>query len=371
MVLALLLRLLNPQKTPAENRFEFKHEIYAEDHGRISVETTSGSAELGLAPALTAHANVVLDSISGATPTGGPPPFGTTSTEVPLASLSDRRRAVSVDVSQRIGLWTLTPQLAHSQESDYESWGAALNQSFDFNQKNTTLTIGVSHDFDTVMPGHSRLTETRHKDTTDVLIGVTQLLGPKTILTANLTGGYTTGYLADPYKGFNFNGAADPDALFDEVRPSHKGRVVGLVSLTQYITPANASVELSYRIHTDTYGIWSHTVAASWFQKIGKRVIVEPFVRYYRQSAADFYYVTLPGDPSLDPTVAPAYYSADYRLSDLTSWTYGIKLTIRILENLAVDLGYKRYEMSGEDGVTMASAYPKAHVFSAGASLTF
>ncbi len=91
------------------------------------------------------------------------------------------------------------------------------------------------------------------------------------------------------------------------------------------------------------------------------------------QTAADFYAVQLPGDPTVSPDdpfsphiPIPKYYSADYRLSALQTFTYGINLSVTLKEHLTFDLGYKRYEMYGKDEQTSPSAYPRANILSAG-----
>lgn len=95
--------------------------------------------------------------------------------------------------------------------------------------------------------------------------------------------------------------------------------------------------------------------------------------RFYDQSEAYFYAVRLAGDPSdPDSTIhIPKYYSADYRLSALQTFTYGIQATAKIRDWLFVDAGYSRYDMRGTDGNTPSSAYPKANVFSGGVRLWF
>lgn len=62
----------------------------------------------------------------------------------------------------------------------------------------------------------------------------------------------------------------------------------------------------------------------------------------------------------------PRYYSADYRLSRLETWTFGVALRWQVHEHVAIDLAYKRYLMNGLDGVTLSSAYPQANVFTMG-----
>ena len=101
--------------------------------------------------------------------------------------------------------------------------------------------------------------------------------------------------------------------------------------------------------------------------------MISPLFRYYRQSAADFYGTHFAGDPSnpFDPTPLPTYYSADYRLSRMETFTYGVELTARVSKRISFDLSYQRYETFGLDPATSPSAYPKANIVTAGARLWF
>ena len=184
------------------------------------------------------------------------------------------------------------------------------------------------------------------------------------------------GYLADPYKGVHFDGydGVNGTSLFDENRPGHKSKKIGFVSLTQHFTPLHASVEASWRIYHDSYGIWAHTAALEWRQQVGKHFLLVPMARFYDQSAAEFYVTRVArqfGSPNRPRPGFPDFYSADYRLSELSSWTYGLQATWKVNDHLSFDAAFKRYEMSGRDGVTAASAYPTANVYTLGLSVWF
>ena len=188
--------------------------------------------------------------------------------------------------------------------------------------------------------------------------------------------GTAHGYLSDPYKGFRFTDYPDLATLFREKRPDNRSKQIGYFSLTHFVTPLKGSAELSYRLYHDSYGILSHTVTLSWFQKLGKHVVVSPMFRFVDQSEANFYAVQLPGDALLPPDdpfyiPIPRHYSSDYRLSALQTFTYGISAMVKIKDRVTLDLEYQRYVMSGKDSVTSASAYPNANTFSAGFRIWF
>ncbi len=369
-------------RAQGEDHFDFRYENYREDHHRIKVDTYSALFDTKLTSWLSAKGEVVYDAISGASPTGAPQastihfvppseggPTGPFSEKVPLASLEDQRYALSFELPATYQQHRLTPQFSYSEEDDYLSLGAALNYSIDLNQKNTTLNAGWSHNWDTIRP-RGFLFQTAHKNSDDFLLGVNQLLGPKTVLTVNLTYGHSRGYMNDQYKGVLFDNDPQVDplapALSAEKRPETRDRYIAYASVTQDISPLDASIEGSYRFFHDSYGINAHTLGMMWFQKIGKHVVLSPVFRYYVQSEADFYATRFP-----DSSAPPGLYSADYRLSELNTFTYGVVLSVKPVKWLTLDASYKRYVMQGLDHVTSQSAYPSAHIFTLGARIWF
>lgn len=342
-----------------ENHLDYRYEFYAEDHNRITVNTHSAYFEAKLIEQVVAKGEFTYDSISGATPTGAKPsPSGA----LPTVHMEDTRHAGNIGFDVTAGRHMLTPEFAYSTESDYESYGISLSDAIEFNQKNTTLRYGASHNFDRVLDNVG----SRHyhaKDATEVFLGVSQLLSPKTILSANFTYGNEYGYLNDPYRiaTFDLVGFAYP-----EQRPGHKSKEVFLTSLTQAITPLHASIEGSYRFYHDSFGIYGHTLGVTWKQWLGKHVMIEPLFRFYEQSSASFYATSFPG---LSPS--GGFYSADYRLSRLYSLDYGVRATIVATDFLRFNVGYQRYEMFGLDSKTDSRMYPAAHIVSAGLQLWF
>lgn len=381
--LALVVQLCVSSRLRGEDHVDYRYENYQEEHGRIAVQTHAVLFDAVLKEGLlSVKGELVHDAVSGATPNGAAPPskynydFGfpvtilgnTNSTEVPLAHMEDERKALSIEAPVTLGRHEITPQFAYSEESDYISTGAALNYSLQLNEKNTTLNLGWAATWDRVRDDQRRW---QNKEGDDFLLGVVQLLGPESVLGVNLTWGRANGYLNDPYRFIV--GATDPQLDADnpagapEQRPRNRDKMTARVSLTRFVTPANASIEGAYRFYHDTYGINAHTIELTWYQKIGKHVVLAPNARYYWQSAANFYYEILPGS-IFSP---PDYYSPDYRLSEFQSYTFGLSLTVTATEWLMFDAAYKRYVMEGLDGVTSQSAYPRANVFTVGARLLF
>ncbi len=411
LLLAACLTAAELQRVAAgESSFEYRYGGYIEDHDRISIDTHVGAFDLAIKPWLTLKGEVVYDGISGATPDGAPtlaqvdPLHHAGENQVRLSPMVDARYAGNIRPTFSVGHSRISPQFSYSEEGDYVSYGGALNYSLDLNEKNTTINAGYSHNWDTVLPKGFLSSEAR-KDSDDFMIGVNQLLGRKTVLTVNFVYGNARGYLNDQYKGVVFVDEAsqwfydDINAYYNhlvefhtfaEKRPSSRNKQIIFAQLTQYITPLKASVEVSYRFYHDTYGVAAHTASLAWFQKLGKRVVVSPMFRYYTQTAASFYATSFAGDPNLLPGASldaglpnagvdggnpnpapPKYYASDYRLSQMDTFTYGVSVVGKITDSISLVGSYERYEMKGRDGVTSASAYPKANIFTIGARINF
>ncbi|HTI72242.1 MAG TPA: DUF3570 domain-containing protein [Candidatus Limnocylindria bacterium] len=405
VIFAWLCQCWQPQRLGAEDRFEYRYEEYQEEGGRMHIRTHSAFFEAELDPKFVVRGQYVYDGISGATPTGGLPQPG--SDKVPMVEVTpDLRHAYNVETDIKTGIFTTRPQVSYSSEHDYRSWGLALNESVELNQKNTTLNFGFARNIDKVS-GTATSYRFANKDTWDAMVGVTQLLDPKTYLTVNFTFGMEHGFLSDPYRSISVFDPQIPAALggdpaFTDVenRPSRRVKETVFVGLTHFFDRLNGSGELSYRFHNDDWDVIGNTVQITWNQKIGRSLTLSPSFRYHRQTAANFYrtsvkglafvpegatYITdSAGNPApipfqaLDYTPAPGevvaailapyptYYSSDYRLSELQSFTYGLAAHWRFHKHWSIDASYQRYEMEGLDGFTPQSAYPSANVFSAG-----
>ena len=351
-----------PQILRAENHVDYRYEYYSEENDRMKIETHSVYFEQKLADAVTAKGEFIYDGISGATPTGTHNLAGKALT----TQVEDTRRAGNVGLDWKFTQHLLSPGFAYSEESDYTSYGISLGDAIEFNDKNTILQFGASHNFDRVR--HADRTTWSEKDSTDVIVGISQLLSPTTVANAAFTFGYDDGFLNDPYRLAEYHPDIFPAGFnigVTEHRPGYRSREVLFLSLTHYFDKLNASLEGSYRFHHDSYEVFSHTLGLTWHQRLGNHFIIEPMFRFYEQSAASFYTTTFSGGYSTDPA---GLHSSDYRLSEFYSLDYGLQATVIINDHLRLIGGYHRYEMRGLDG-TDAAMYPKANIFTVGLSI--
>jgi hypothetical protein len=304
--------------------------------------------------------NRVYHTFAAATPTGGGGGGGSTTiteqvptgaVEVPLAEVEDERWGVNLEVVKKVANHSLSSKISFSTESDYDSYALALSDGIAFNDRSTILLMGGAYTYDTISLFTTGGTDT--KVSTDVMLGITQLLNAKTRVQANLTLGRISGYMNDPYKVAELNGVLVPEA-----RPDEKSKTIAYFALARYLQSLRASIEGSYRWYNDDFGVTGHTASLAWFQELGDHWIIRPRVRLYRQNAADFYAVRFSGDPQ--------FYSSDYRVSELETFSAGLKLIWRPSDRFAFDIGFDRYEQQGTDGVTSQEFYPVADVYTGG-----
>jgi hypothetical protein len=388
MALAVSIQLLQVRRAQSDDHADFKFLWYSEEHDRVTVWGPSFLVEKDLSSQLNLKIQGVYDVISGASPTGAPtnaqirlgstggsysvvsgassrsgtgttssqtpsPPRALTASDyiLPTQRFHDARTGVNTELSLRSGSDLYTGQIAYSTESDYTSLSFTAKAAREFNSKNTVVSAGVSFNHDDVDVFRTLSTET--KDGVQLFLGITQVLDPKTVLSANFTAGFSSGYLSDPYKVALVNGTLMPDN-----RPGRKDEQILLTTLTRAVDSLNGNAELSYRFNRDSFGISAHTASFAWYQKIGHAFVLSPSVRYYQQSAAYFYAVEFTGSPE--------FYSADYRLSNCASLSYGLKTVWTPRDNFSVDVAYERYNMWGRDRVTSSDAYPNANIFTVG-----
>jgi hypothetical protein len=376
-VVAAILAWLAPRGVRAENSISYKYEDYRESGGRIGVKTQGAYLEQDLGADSHLKVQGVLDAIAGATPNGQPAPAG--SDQVPLTQMHERRKAWNADASHQFKAINVDFGFGNSRESDYVSNGWSLNTVTDFNQKNTQLLAGIAGTDDKIKVYYSSIAPRQRKHTNDAILGLTQLLDPQTSVFANISWGLQRGFLADPYKLVQkdfevFPGVFLPQT-YSENRPAYRDKWVAMVGVNRAFAPWHGALDATYRWYQDTFGTSSHTIDAAWFQRLGAHFLLRPSVRWYEQSAADFYHYNL-NATSIVPVPGPPrrggpFYSSDYRLSSLRTVTYGLKLIWSPTSALQFDVALEHYEMRGRDGVTPQSAYPAARVVTAGGKFSW
>ena len=221
-----------------------------------------------------------------------------------------------------------------SDEHDFFSATVNASIAHDFNEKNTTVSIGIDNEYDSLHPiggapvagGDYALAEKqaggKTKDGVGVLIGVTQVMTRNWLSEFNVSLDRFKGYLNDPYKIASIvDGAGSTTGYEYESRPDQRTRKSAYwenrVAWNQQLSTA-----LSLRYMSDDWGIRSDTAQLHLRWSLSNRDrYFEPTLRWYRQTAADFYtpFILATGKPTT------GYESSDSRLGAFRALTYGVK----------------------------------------------
>ena len=246
-----------------------------------------------------------------------------------------------------------------SKEFDYLSLGVNGLLSYDFNNRNTTLQTGLSFASDTIDPEggipipfasmgevggvQPRQEGTEDKNTVDLLLGVTQVIDKNTVGQLSYSFSNSSGYHTDPFKLLslvNGDSGRTEDYVF-EGRPDERQKHSLYGSVKHHFT--NDIAEASYRFYTDDWGIDSHTLDLKYRKNLGKERYLEPHLRLYQQSEADFYRHSLTGIPS-----SGDFASADYRLGDFTATTLGLKYGMKFKNGNDFSIRGEYYLQTGD-----------------------
>ena len=98
-----------------------------------------------------------------------------------------------------------------------------------------------------------------------------------------------------------------------------------LTSSTYHLT--EDVLYLSHRYYWDDWGVRSHTADLRYRRELGGGKYLQPHVRYYRQTSADFFVFGVRQDLPL-----PEFATSDYRLGALRGLTVGATYGFHILD---------------------------------------
>ncbi len=373
--------------------------LYYGEQDRVDVYEPAIFASKQLNESETLTMRGVFDVMTGATPNGAVPstvsqtftsPSGNAYTvapnESPTMDFDDQRAAIGLDWEKntdRLVKRTVSGDL--SAEGDYSSIGGSLSYAFDSEDRMRTFAIGAGLNYDLVNPNGGKPTELslmssyvpsgralnstagrnaefssredddegddgddfslfqgERKITASLLLGVTQVLSRRALVQFNYTRIQSDGYLNDPYKLVSLvdSSGTPVDALFEK-RPDTRGGNTLFTRLVYHL-PKDV-VHLSYRYYWDDWGITSHTGDIAYRFELWNGGYLQPHLRYYTQTGADFYHSAL-----LDTDPLPDYASADYRLAEMQSTTVGLKLGLPMGKHAELALRAELMKQTGD-----------------------
>lgn len=372
------------QEDPEWN-FETALLYYGEDNDRVQDISVSVLGTKSYVDDRILTLGLTADALTGASPNGSLPQsvvqtftqpsgkdtYDTSPNDLPIDdTFRDTRLAVTGSWQQPLGrLYLMNVGVSASKEFDYLHLGLNAKISRDFNNRNTTLSGGFAIASDEVDPiggtptGLSQMLNvgdlsnrggSESKELFDVILGVTQVINRKLVAQLNYSYSSSSGYLSDPFKLVSLvdgvTGEAVPNLPMPSDGPSHiylhenrpdNRSKHSLYAQAKYFMSGKV-LDISYRHMNDDWEIDSHTVDLRYRWPMSSSSYIEPHFRYYTQTAADFYTLSLINGEAL-----PDYASADYRLGEFDAITLGIKYGWKTGKGNPMNARLEFYQQSG------------------------
>ena len=323
----------------------------------VTVDTITGATPLGTLPATS---NTVPNTVTSPSGRGTNPIIG----KIPLSHMSDTR--IGIDTTWQQPLSPVYRGLIGadvSKETDYISVGATSKLARDLSNKNTTVSFGIAPEIDISNPNGGLPVAYSTLDAPDSIsgtrdtkwllsgmAGITQVINDRTIMQFNYGLTHEQGYLNDPYKLLSLiNAQGDPLSAIHEKRP-HQRTENSFYWLTRHTIWSHDVASLGLRYYTDDWGIISQTIDFTFRRQSNDHFYWEPHVRYYHQSAADFYHIGL-----MNAATLPNDASSDLRLAEFEGVTFGISFGYTLRDGSLLILRAEYYTQNGE-------SYPKEAV---------
>lgn len=354
--------------------------LYKEGGGRVSAvepvvslrRTDGNDQTLGL--------KLTLDALTGASPNGAAPqpspqtftsPSGESTYVIdagrtPLdPNFRDTRGALAFTLERPFGDKRRLALGANvSAEYDFQSLGVNAAVAQDLFDKNTTVSVGLAFEADRIravggapqglrpayVSGAPR-SGSASRNVFDLLLGLTQVMSRNWLTQLNLGWGRGSGTHTDPYKILSVvdatSGLVTGDRYVNELRPDSRSRLS--LYWQNKLHLREDVVDVAYRYYRDDWGVRSHTLDARYRFELGGGRHIEPQLRLYKQTAADFWRPWLVEGRDWSSTTQStglANASADHRLAAFTGQTLGLKFGMPLSTRSELTLRVQAYRQS-------------------------
>jgi hypothetical protein len=256
--------------------------------GGITIDGPSVLIRKKIGESFSVSANYYMDMVSSA------------SIDVKLSAskYKEERKQKSLSVDYLHGKSTYSVGVIDSKESDYVADTAFFALSQDMFGDLTTVSLSYKRGWNDVFRNVKLADGSKVRDPTfaDIADSRGYALGLSQILTRNLILGLNyevitdEGYLNSPYRSVRYFDPGSPRgfSLQKELYPRTHTSNAASVRLKYYL-PYRASLDSQGRFYTDTWGVNAWNVDFTYTQPVWKRWIFDGHLRYYKQTAADFY----------------------------------------------------------------------------------
>lgn len=316
------------------------------------VATASNSLQLS--------AGYELDMVSGATPRT----YGVKVDAVSGAThFADQRHAARAGFGYDTGVIAWTGSYSYGWENDYRSHTLSVGAHGDFFERNFTLGLAYTRNFDSVCDNNNAraqglldlqpLANSAHcfaSGETDVVTRPVNIhtfepslawtATPRLLLQAGVTLQVLDGFQSNPYRAVLVGSQGRAP---QEHTPEHRQRTAVFGRLAYAIPTFRMSATLSGRLYRDTWDVTAGSSEALLQKYLGPAILISLRGRYHTQTGAIFYRTAF--DYQTKGTVG-SYWTGDRELSPLSSWLAGFKLAYLRRRGQQVDAWFDEVELN-------------------------
>jgi hypothetical protein len=310
--------------------------------GGVTVQGPSILLRKKLGDSLSLAANYYVDMVSSAS-------VDVLSTASPY---KERRTQKSLSADYLHGKTTYSLGVISSIEPDYHANTGYFSVSEDMFGDLTTVAFGFTRGWDQVGEREHVLNITDwvgDADHRNWQLSLSQILTRNWLLSVNFETSESEGYLKSPYRSARYLAPDGSVQTEEEVYPGTRTGNAASMQLKYYL-PWHAALAGSYRFYKDTWSILAHTVDVGYTQPLFADWTFDADVRYYRQTAANFYSDLFPYQASQN------FLARDRELAQYHDLTLGLGVTWqfhprwpRWIEKGTMNLRYDRMHIAYDD----------------------
>ncbi len=309
------------------------------DGGGVTIDGPSLLVRKKFAEKYGVTANLYMDMVSSAS-------IDVMTTASPY---TEERKQASLAADMLNGKSTYSVSFTNSDETDYTANSASFDVSQDMFGDLTTVSFGFSRGWDEVRKrGDDTFSEPVDRRT--YRFGISQIVTPTLMMGLSYELVSDEGFLNNPYRSVRYLDPGSPAgfAFQPEVYPHTRTSNAASIR-ARYFLPYRAALHGEYRYFTDTWDINAHTAEVSYTHPWGERWIFELGLRYYTQSAAEFYSDLFPRAD------AQNFLARDKELSTFSNQmlslgaTYELSLGWKFLQRSTLSFFYDRMEFQYDD----------------------
>jgi hypothetical protein len=354
-------------------------------HPQTDVSATTGA--LGIS------AGYEMDSVSGATARVYAPGDGPDS--VSGATFSDTRQAAKGTLSFETATVAFSGGYSYGFENDYKSHTVTAQARGDFFERNFSLSLGYTRNFDRVCDQANQFAQGEIDrqplatsdgcftvnsdkairklsiDTFEPALSWTAT--PLTLVSAGLSLQVLDGFQSNPYRAVRVGSEGRTP---QEYLPQYRQRYAVFGRIHQAIPPARSAVRLGGRLYRDTWDVRAVSLDGEWLSYFAPALILGVRGRWHKQTGAVFFR-TAEELRRLGPT--GKYWTGDRELASLSNVMLGGVITFVKAPPTDAPSFYKEIELDVRFDILYYHPEPGApnpdrsyaHIIQAGARLRF